>query len=173
MQDKTTISTKAGCFKSIPASDTVISFDWTYKKASDCGWIWADGDITDKLTFKSELRASDNINKVTAQSIVTTISKFPDNLKLQCNFENHVSVKADFTGTASDTTQMAELTQDIDLSGGFSVGMSTDNVGSTDFTIGQAINTKVTLYEFALIGPRTRRFTYFNSNCFTPTHNIT
>ena len=45
-------------------------------------------------------------NKVTAENIKTTISKFPDNIKFQCNYQNTVSISADFNGTMSDATQV-------------------------------------------------------------------
>ena len=134
-----------GCFGEINRSSDVLEFDWTYAEAAVCGWVWADDAVANKLSFMAQLKASDNINKVTAQSIETTISKFPDNIDLQCNYENTVSITADFLGHMSDATQVATKDDDISLAAGFSVHLETGGNTPTanNFTIGQSLDAKV------------------------------
>ena len=136
----------AGCFKDIDSSTDVLSFDWTYAEAAECGWEWFDGVIADKLTFKSQLKASDNINKVTSQNVETIISEFPDNINLQCNFANTVSVTADLLGSASDATQYADAAADLSLASSFSVQLFTggNSPEANNFTVGESVTSKVT-----------------------------
>lgn len=157
----------AGCFKEIGAGDDLLEFDWTYAQAADCGWKW--DSAGDKLTFKNLLRPSENINKVTAQTIQTTISLFPEDIPLQCNFENHVSVNVDFSGKVSDATQLAEESEDISLAAGFSVVLEDDSdVESSLFTVGQQVASKFSYDNTAAGYNDTSQmpFGYFAAQCY-------
>ena len=133
----------ATCFQKIENEDDTLKWSWTYSEAADCGWEWSKSGS--HLVFGSVLQPSDNVNKRTIQGQVLTVSAFPDDIEIECKFNNHMSLSADYSGVVSTATQTATTSEnDVSLADGFSVEQvdASDNK-KNKFTVGEALTTKV------------------------------
>ena len=133
----------ATCFQQIENGNDSLKWSWTYSEAADCGWEWSKSGA--HLVFGTVLQPSDNVNKRTVQDQVLTISAFPDDIEIECKFNNQMSLSADYSGVLSTAPQTATTSEnDVSLADGFSVEqLDASNNTKTKFTVGEALTTKV------------------------------
>jgi len=48
IKDETDMDGDSSCFRTIETADDILTWNWNYAQAADCGWKWstADGKIT-------------------------------------------------------------------------------------------------------------------------------
>ena len=131
------------CFRKIENGADSLKWSWTYSEAADCGWEWSKS--PSQLVFGTVFNPSDNINKRTIQGQVLTISKFPDGIEVQCEFNNQMSITANYFGLMATATQTAQTSEDeISLADGFSVELlDASKSTKSKFTVGEPMITKV------------------------------
>jgi len=153
------------CVKNITAANDVLTYSLTYSEAEACGWEWST--TATQLVFDSFLRPSANINKVTVQGHTVTIAQFPDDIDLTCNYDNHVTVSADFDGYMSNFTQNATRYENVSLADGFSVALKTDGSPITKFTVGENVTAEFS-YDYAGAGHTltSMPFGFFAERCY-------
>ena len=131
-----------GCIKNIENKTAPLVWTWTYAEAAECDWGWSTE--ASQLVFSASLRSS-CVNEVALQDQVITVGTAAEvTIDLQCNFDNMVSVSANYSGESSDATQTGNVQRNVSLANGFSTELFDASLNAkTTFTVGEALSVKV------------------------------
>lgn len=154
------------CIRNITSHQDTVSWTLKYSEAEQCGWDWST--VGDQLIFHGFIRPSENINKLDYQGHTITVSQFPDDIDLTCNFDNHVTIAASFDGYESNLTQSASSAQNVSLFDGFSVTLETHlGIIGTEFTVGENVTAEFS-YDFVTAGYDlfTMPYGFFARRCY-------
>lgn len=119
--------------------NSISSFDWSLKKAIDCGFEWST--TGDKFLMQAFLSA--NSFKFSSQNAEIIISTNADIL-LQCKYSKTVDLEKSLATMESNNTQNGDQTSVESFGGLFDLKiLDSDSIETTSFTVGEQITAKV------------------------------
>lgn len=103
------------CVKEIKTAQDILEWDLTYEEARSCGFIWGQNN-DQKLTFTGNLRPTDNVNDIFYKGFRIENSAFPDDMMLQCIYDNKAEFSTDYLTAPPTTGQVADTVSNIPAS---------------------------------------------------------